>query len=91
MSNVIDMNNRRQYKYLQDFQVETIRVADGDTIILHLADNLDIDDINSIQKEIQKYFPTNQVICANRLILDKITVIKRDNNPFVNIDLEDLL
>lgn len=91
MSNVIDMNNRRQYKYLQDFQVETIKVADGDTIILHLSDKLDIDDINIIQKEMQKCFPNNQIICANRCILDKITIVKQEQNPFININLEDLL
>lgn len=91
MSNVISMGNRRQYKYLQDFQVETINVTDGDTIILHLSDKLDIDDINIIQKEMQKCFPNNQVICANRCILDKITIVKHEQNPFVNINLEDLL
>ena len=91
MSNVISMDNRRQYKYLQDFQVETINVTDGDTIILHLSDKLDIDDINIIQKEMQKCFPNNQVICANRCILDKITIVKHEQNPFVNINLEDLL
>jgi hypothetical protein len=85
------MDNRRQYKYLQDFQVETINVTDGDTIILHLSDKLDIDDINIIQKEMQKCFPNNQVICANRCILDKITIVKQEQNPFVNINLEDLL
>lgn len=91
MSNVISMDNRRQYKYLQDFQVETISVADGDTIILHLSDKLDIDDINIIQKEMQKCFPNNQVICANRYILDKITIVKKEQNPFVDIDWEGLL
>ena len=91
MSNVISMDNRRQYKYLQDFQVETINVADGDTIILHLSDKLDIDDINIIQKEMQKCFPNNQVICANRCILDKITIVKQEQNPFIDIDWEGLL
>lgn len=91
MSNVIDMTNRRQYTYLKDFQVETIKVTDGDVIILHLSNDLDLDDINTIQKEMQKYFPNNKVICANRYILDKISIIKQEQNPFVNINLEDLI
>ncbi len=76
---------------LKAYQIETLHVSDGDVIILHLSDGLTMDDINYIYKDVQQYFPNNKVICANEHILKKISVIKKDTNPFINIDLEDLL
>ena len=103
MSNMIDMNNRRQYNYLNQqpkpYNIETLSVSDGDVIILHLAKDLDFDELASVQKEIQQYFPNNQVICANEHILESITIIKREQNPFaleldlgeINMDWKDLV
>ena len=76
---------------LKAYQIETIKVSDGDVILLHLANNLDLDDINAIRKDVQQYFPNNQVLCANDHILKKITVFKKEENPFCDINLEDLL
>lgn len=81
------------------YRIETLNVADGDVILLHLAKDLDFDELASVQKEIQQYFPNNQVICANEHILESITIIKRENNPFgleldlgsINLNLEELL
>ena len=103
MSNMIDMNNRRQYNYLNQplkpYNIETLSVSDGDVIILHLAKDLDLEELASVQKEIQQYFPNNQVICANEHILESITVIKKEKNPFameldlgsIALNMEDLL
>lgn len=95
MSNMIDMNNRRQYTYLDQqpkpYNIETLSVSDGDVIILHLNNNLDLDDINSIRKEVQQYFPNNQVICANEHILESITIIKKEENPYLfSLDLGEI-
>lgn len=76
---------------IQPYNIETIKVADGDVILLHLANNLDLDDMNAIRKEIQQYFPNNQVICTNDYILKRITVFQKEKNPFVEFNLEDLL
>lgn len=87
---VINMNNRRQYQYVQTpqpYNIETISVSEGDVIILHLANNLDLDEINAISKDIAQYFPNNKVLCANENILKKISVVKQTQNPFLYIDL----
>lgn len=77
--------------YVKPYNIEVLSVSDGDVIILHLAKDLDLDDINSIRKEIQQYFPNNQVICANEHILQQITVLKQTKNPFLFLNLsEDL-
>lgn len=96
MSNVIDMNNRRRYEYQykdtpHPYKVEVLSVADGDVIILHLSKDLNFDEVGQIQADVQKYFPNNQVICANEHILESISIIKKEKNPFVNFELEDLL
>ena len=71
----------------EPYRIETLTVKDGDVIILHLAKDLDFDDMNSIHKEIQQYFPNNQVICANEHILESITIIKKEENPYLfNLD-----
>ena len=86
--------------YVKPYNIEVLSVSDGDVIILHLDSNLSLDDINTIRKEIQEYFPNNQVICANEHILKQITVLhKTTNNPFemeldlgsITLDMEDLL
>jgi hypothetical protein len=102
MSNMIDMNNRRQYQYLQTphpYKVEVLSVADGDVIILHLSKDLDFDEMSHIRADVQKCFPNNQVICANEHILESISIIKKETNPFsleldlgsINLNLEELL
>ena len=85
--------------YVAPYNIEVLSVSDGDVIILHLAKDLDFDELASVQKEMQQYFPNNQVICANEHILESITVIKREKNPFaleldlgsISLNTEDLL
>ena len=86
--------------YVKPYNIEILSVSDGDVIILHLNENLNFDDINTIRKEIQEYFPNNQVICANEHILKQITVLhKTTNNPFemeldlgsITLNMEELL
>lgn len=77
--------------YVKPYNIEVLSVSDGDIIILHLAKDLDLDDINNIHKEIQQYFPNNQVICANEHILKSITIIKKEENPYLfNSDLGEI-
>ena len=77
--------------YIKPYNIEILSVSDGDIIMLHLAKDLDFDELASVQKEIQQYFPNNQVICANEHILESITVIKREKNPFaLELDLGEI-
>jgi hypothetical protein len=77
-----------KYETIKPYNIETLHISDGDVIILHLANNLGLDDINYIKKDIQSYFPNNQVLCANEHILKSITVVKKENNPFIDMDLD---
>lgn len=67
---------------IKPYNIEVVEVKDGDVILLHLAKNLCLDEMKSIREEIQKQFPNNIILCANELILDRITVFKREENPF---------
>lgn len=83
--------------YVKPYNIEVLSVSDGDVIILHLAKDLDIDELNSVQREMQQYFPNNQIICANEHILESITVLKKEEtkNPFdlgeIKMDWKDLV
>lgn len=70
----------------EPYRIETLAVKDGDIIILHLAKDLDFNEMSMIQKDIQQYFPNNQVICANEHILESITVLHKENNPFIDLN-----
>ena len=71
---------------VQPYRIEALPVKDGDVIILHLANDLDLDSVYSIQRDIQKDFPNNRVICANDNILKSITVLQ-SNTTFCGVDL----
>ena len=95
MSNMVNMNNRHQDTYLnqqpKSYNIESLSVSDGDVIILHLNNNLDLDDMNSIRKNIQQSFPNNQVICVNEHILESITIIKKEKNSYLfSLDVDEI-
>ena len=86
MSDIISMDNRRKYSYgstPQPYRIEALPVRDGDIIILHLSNNLDFEDVATIQEDIQKDFPNNKVICANDHILKSITVLQKTDTENV--------
>ena len=67
---------------IKPYNIEVVEIKDGDIILLHLAKDLNLDEIKSIQQEMQRQFPNNVILCANELILDRITVFKKEENPF---------
>ena len=68
------------------YRIEALPIRDGDVIILHLSNDLDLDSVYSIQKDVQKEFPNNKVLCANDNILKSITVLQSDTT-FYGVDL----
>jgi hypothetical protein len=48
---------------------------------------LDFDTINQIHEEVKKVFPNNSILLANHHILEKLSIIRKDeDNPFENSD-----
>lgn len=76
---VISMNNRRKYEYKtnpKEYTVQSIAVGPGDVILAHVAEDLDLDTVNDIWRQLKVAFPDNDVLIANEYILKGLTIIK---------------
>ena len=58
------------------YSVQTISVNMNDVILIHVAEDLDIETVNQIYDELKKSFPDNNVLIANEYILKGLTIIK---------------
>lgn len=67
----------------QPYSIQTISVAPDDVILIHVAEDLDIDTINQIYNELQKSFPNNNILIANEYILKGLTIIKPQTGKVV--------
>ena len=75
----ISMDNRRRYEYKanpKEYSIQTISVEPGDVILVHVSEDLDLDSVNQIFKELEKSFPDNNILIANEYILKGLTIIK---------------
>lgn len=69
------------------YDIQTISVKPNDVILLQVSEYLDLDEINQIREEVMKVFPNNSILLANHHILEKLSIIRKDeNNPFENSD-----
>jgi nitrous oxide reductase len=66
-------------EYLKDYAVQLIHVQPNDVILLHISEELCLDDVATIQHEIQRAFPNNTILVANENILKKITIFRADD------------
>lgn len=73
----ISMDNRRKYKYpVAPYSIQSIVAEPGDVILAHVSEDLDVDTINDIWKQLKVAFPNNDVLIANEYILKGLTIIK---------------
>lgn len=75
---------------IKPYAVELVHVQPGDIILLHISDDMDFDDLNTIQHEIQQACPNNTILVANEHILKKITIFRPDK-PMEAYDSDDIL
>ena len=60
----------------QPYNIQTISVELGDVILAHVSEDLDLDTVNDIWKQLKVAFPNNDVLIANEYILKGLTIIK---------------
>lgn len=75
------------YQPRKSYNIETFNLQKGDVILLHLHEDLDIDDTQMILEEMKKVFPNNTVLVANEYILKGLTILRlpTPNTGEVNI------
>ena len=74
---IISLNNRKTSNY-KGYDIQVVDIQPGDTILLHLNDDLDLSDVSSIMEEMNKTFPENTVIPVNELVLKGMTILRQD-------------
>ena len=59
------------------YKIQTVDIRPGDTILLHLNDDVDIASCQEIMKEMKKTFPDNHILFVNEWVLKGMTVIRQ--------------
>lgn len=68
---------------VKPYNIETFNLQKGDIILLHLHEDLDLDDTRMILENMEKVFPDNTVLVANEHILRGLTILQLPSKPEV--------
>ena len=73
----ISMDNRRKYEHpVQPYSIQSIVAEPGDVILAHVSEDLNVDTVNDIWRQLKVAFPNNDVLIANEYILKGLTIVK---------------
>ena len=59
------------------YDIQTVEVNPNDVILLHISANLNLRDIQAIEKEVRSEFPENRVLVVNRQVLEGMTILRK--------------
>lgn len=65
---------------IKDYAVQLVHVQPNDVVLLHVAEDLDLDTVAAIHHEIAQAFPNNTILVANEHILKRITLFRADDS-----------
>lgn len=60
----------------KDYDIQTVEVHPGDTILCHISDEMDLDKCRGILHELQETFPNNNVLLVNEWVLKGMTILR---------------
>lgn len=80
------------------YDIQTVSLQPGDVLLVHVSDNLDLDECQHILKIINETFPDNKCVLCNEHILKGLTIIKPEKiskidnvvNISANVDVDNL-
>lgn len=75
----ISMDNRRIYEHTQspkEYSIQTIAAEPGDVILAHVSEDLNVETVEDIWRQLKVAFPNNDVLIANEYILKGLTIVK---------------
>ena len=80
------------------YDIQTVSLQPGDVLLVHVSDNLDLDECQHILKIINETFPDNKCVLCNEHILKGLTIIKPEKiskidnvvNISTNVDVDKL-
>lgn len=68
------------------YNVQTVDIRPGDTILLHLNDDIDMASCKEIMNEMKKTFPKNNILFVNEWVLKGMTIIRQAKSIGDSID-----
>lgn len=96
-TNVISMDNRRQYSYLsgnestqgvigtwKGYEGQIVSLQPGDVLLVHISDDMDLYSCKDIMQTLKETFPNNQCILCNEHVLKGLTIIRAAENKKVD-------
>ena len=86
MSDIISMNNRRKYEW-KGYDIQVVDIQPGDTILFHVSDDVDIETVFTLMKEMNNTFPNNTIIPVNEWILKGMTIIRQSEPVADMVDI----
>ena len=73
------------------YEIQTVNVQPDDVLLVHISDDLDIDDCAQIHQMLKDEFPENVVLLANEHILKGMSIIRKsDVSIFDDVDTDKL-
>jgi hypothetical protein len=66
------------------YPVQVVEIRPGDTILVHISDNLNLDECSEIYKMMCETYPDNTILLSNEHVLKGMTIL-RDSQPIDNV------
>lgn len=86
MSDIISMDNRRKYEW-KGYDIQVVDIQPGDTILFHVNDDVDVETVSTIMKEMNNTFPNNTIIPVNEWILKGMTIVRQSEPVADMVDM----
>ena len=69
----------------KNYEIQVIETKPSDVILVQVSELIDYDTARCIFETVQEAFPNNKVLIANHKILEKLTIVRKEdeNNPFL--------
>ena len=72
---------------MEKYNIQVISVKPGDVLLVQVNDNLDLENVRAIFKEVQTNFPNNQILIANHHILNNLKILRPEDWLLHNTEL----
>lgn len=72
----------------EGYPCQVVSLQPGDVLLVHVNDDLDIDNCNTIMKDLKKIFPNNHCLLSNEHILKGFTILRDGFYEKINPSVE---
>lgn len=58
------------------YPIQVVEIRPGDTILVHISDNMDLSECNQVYKMMCETYPENTILLSNEHILKGMTILR---------------